>query len=515
MRTRNSLFNFVSSFFPWVILAILGFIKIKLFIYYFGAELNGLIQLSHQIFAFLTISSMGFGSAIIYSLYKPLSNKDFKKVSELFVGSRKIFRIIGIIIFIGGLIAAIITPFVIYNLQISKIYVFLILLLYAIDYLSMYFMVAPYKVLLEADQKTYKTNIIINSRHFIFRLIELVLIINRVDILLIIIGSIIANFIANLFIIKIVRKDYTLLNKKAIPDTTPLNMTKDVFVHRINNVVFNNVDIILLSLTQGLVIVSIYGAYNYIVQFLRQSVAFIFRAPQASFGNLFINKEKKGIEKFKIFNEYLSLSFYLSLILIPIFVVSVASFVEIWINQNFVLSFTVIIFFGIILWYEFMLAPLITVVESNGMFKNTKRIVLISSIINMLISIILVKFLGILGVLIGTVVSYAFVNHIMYVRYVYKNILGQKIILYYRKYIIFIIFLILSILFNKFIIDFLSLYYESNLITWVVHTLLIGVIQFLFITILFMVFYKSFRKLFSRLLFQIRKQDRKILNYNK
>ena len=50
MRTKKSILNFITSFFPWVIIAIIGFPKIHLFISNYGSELNGLTQLIYQIF---------------------------------------------------------------------------------------------------------------------------------------------------------------------------------------------------------------------------------------------------------------------------------------------------------------------------------------------------------------------------------------------------------------------------------------------------------------------------------
>ncbi|MGI6329626.1 MAG: lipopolysaccharide biosynthesis protein [Bacilli bacterium] len=500
MRTKYTTLNFVTSFFPWLIIAVIGFVKIKLFIQYFGPEMNGLIQLSGQLYAYLSLMELGFGSAIIYSLYKPFVDNDQEKISQLFVGAKSIFKKIGFLIFLGGFLLSIIVPFIITNLQIPRLYVFAVFFLYAWDYLSMYFLLLPYKVLLQADQKKYKLNIITNTRHLIFRLIELLLIINKVNLLLIIIGSITANLISNLFVIKTVKKEYPWLNKKDKADTSPMGMTKDVFFHKINRLVFNHTDNIILSIAQGLTTVSIYGAYNYIISYLNQILNYIFKAPQASMGNLHAD-EKVGISKKEaIFNEYLSLSFYFALLVVPLFIVSVSSFISVWINKTFVLSSLAIILFGFILWYEFILVPLVTTLEAKGEYKNIKKADFYSAITNLVLSFILVFKYGIVGVLIGTVVSYALVSHILYVRYVYQSFIEKPVLIYYKKYIVFLISLIIVIFSQNILIKGLNLYNNDNIFQWFLETSFIGSISLIVITFLFYFFYSSFQNFINRVL---------------
>ncbi len=201
MRTKNSMLNFITSFFPWLILAVLGFFKIKFFINSYGSELNGLVQLAHQVFTFLSIASLGFTSAVIYYLYDPLIKKDHQKIDQILSGSKKTFKKIGTIIFIGGIIASLIVPYIIYQMDIPKIFVFLLFFLYALDYLSSYLLLLPYKVVFEADQKSYIVNYLMNTKQLLFRSLELFLILIKFNILLILLISVISNFIVNKLII--------------------------------------------------------------------------------------------------------------------------------------------------------------------------------------------------------------------------------------------------------------------------------------------------------------------------
>ena len=168
-------------------------------------------------------------------------------------------------------------------------------MLNSIDYLLIYLLLMPYQTLLIADQKKYKVNVILNTKLFLFKIVELLLIAFKVEYILIIIVGIIFNVISNYLVVKQTLKNYPWLDKKSMPDYSTIDMTKDVFVHKISKIVFNNTDAILLSLFKGgLLSVSIYSSYNYIMSYLTQILEYILNSPLESFGNLFANTKENA-----------------------------------------------------------------------------------------------------------------------------------------------------------------------------------------------------------------------------
>ena len=181
MRTKKSILNFITSFFPWVIIAIIGFPKIHLFISNYGSELNGLTQLIYQIFSYFGLAEMGFGSAIAYKLYKLFAEDDREKISSVFTGAVKIYKKIGMIIFSLGILLAASSALFLRSNEISQLYIFVIIVLNSIDYLLIYLLLMPYQTLLIADQKKYKVNVILNTKLFLFKIVELLLIAFKVS----------------------------------------------------------------------------------------------------------------------------------------------------------------------------------------------------------------------------------------------------------------------------------------------------------------------------------------------
>ncbi|HFQ0348369.1 TPA: transporter, partial [Enterococcus faecium] len=74
------------------------------FIYFLGAKYLGLNGLFTNILSFLSLAELGIGSSIIYSLYKPLAQKDESKVKALMNLYKKTYEFIGIFIGIVGVL---------------------------------------------------------------------------------------------------------------------------------------------------------------------------------------------------------------------------------------------------------------------------------------------------------------------------------------------------------------------------------------------------------------------------
>ena len=80
-RTKQSGKNIVMNLSNFVIKTISAFAVKTVFIYFLGAELLGLNSLFANILTMLSLAEMGIGSAIVFSLYKPMAENDYSKVN--------------------------------------------------------------------------------------------------------------------------------------------------------------------------------------------------------------------------------------------------------------------------------------------------------------------------------------------------------------------------------------------------------------------------------------------------
>ena len=160
MRMKHSLLNMLVATIPSLILPIVGFVKFSLFSDIYGGSINGLYSTMIQIMGFLNLVEGGFGIAFQQILYQPLAQKNYKKVTELYNGAIYLFRKMGFIIFVLGLIVGLVQPFfvsqeggVISTFSIYSIY-FLLLAPVVVSY----FLMGP-NIVVQADQQYYKINL--------------------------------------------------------------------------------------------------------------------------------------------------------------------------------------------------------------------------------------------------------------------------------------------------------------------------------------------------------------------
>ena len=312
-KVKTLKFNIISAVLPWIFLAIIGFVKIKFFINIYGSELNGYIQLISQIYGYISLVEMGFGSAVTYRLYKPLAEGNKKEVAALFNGCIKIYKKIAIKMSVIGIIIACILPFVLEYDSLSKAKIVTVFLLFVVDYFLKYIFDLPCRILLYADQKRYKANIIVNTSTVIIKIIELLLILTSLNYILVLSIIILLNALSYLLLSHITKKGYSYVKEFDDIDTTTREMSKDVMAHKISRIVFYGTDNIIISMTKGLglAVASIYGSYNYIVSAVRNILDLFLQSPLEMLGNKFVKKDSNMKENFELYQEFLKVTYFI------------------------------------------------------------------------------------------------------------------------------------------------------------------------------------------------------------
>ena len=488
--------NIITAILPWIILAVIGFVKIKFFINIYGDETNGFVQLITQIYGYLSLVEMGFGSAIIYKLYKPLSQGDKESVTKLFNGSKATYKNIAIKLCSMAVIAAFIVPIFFKMESMSKPKMVLIFLIFAVDYFGKYIFDLPYRTLLYADQKKYKANIIINVSTLIVKGVELGLILTGIDYLFVLISNVILNTTSYVIFSKIVKKEYTWLNMTDEKDLTAREMSKDIMGHKIARIAFYGTDNIIISMTKnlGLAATSIYSSYNYIISAIRNILELLFSSPLEILGNKFAKDGSKKGEVESLYNEILSLTYFVGIMTCSVYFVAMNKLAEVWINKGYVLGTFTMIVFSLYIWYECVGRTNLTMIEANGKYKETKWIEYACVVTNITLSFILARYLKIAGVVLATVIAMAFIRHPFQTRFLYKDLFGMKMKKSFIKFIIYTIFMLVMCGLNYFVMTFFNMYGNLNYFTWFLNTFIIIVIDAVLVFGVCYAFDKSFRK---------------------
>lgn len=99
-RIQNSLRNIMFGAVNRIVSILFPFIVRTIFIRFLGEEYLGLNSLYSSILQVLNLADLGFASAIVASMYKPIAEGNTDKVCALMNLYRKLYKMIGSIILI-------------------------------------------------------------------------------------------------------------------------------------------------------------------------------------------------------------------------------------------------------------------------------------------------------------------------------------------------------------------------------------------------------------------------------
>ena len=371
----------------------------------------------------------GLTSSLLYSLYKPVADNDTKKINAILKGGRNFYNKVAILIIVIGVLLSFKIDFFLkdYTLELRYIQICFVLFIAAS---GINYFVTPQKVILEARQNLYKVHIVVYSSIILKGILEIVLLLMHFKLLSLMLLGIIIAIIQNLVILIITKNDYKELSFKSVnPDNSFTKETKNLIVQKITSIIFNNIDVILISKYISSASVVIYTSYNYIINSIQNIVRKIGSSSLAGIGNLLVSEKNKARE---VFYEYNAMCFYIAnLVCVPLLLV-ITDFVRVFYGSEYTLSYLGSVSIVIILYFKVIDVPLEVYSEALGYFDKLKKCLILQSIINLTLSFILLFKIGIEGVILATVISYIFGEFILYPRILNNNYFKDDKINYYR-----------------------------------------------------------------------------------
>lgn len=455
MRTKKALLNFITDVLPLLVVSILGIYKLKYFIMILGDEVLGLYQLFTQVMVYVALVDGGLSSAVLYALYKPNVDQDTKTINMILAAARKIFSLIGIVVFAIAAVASFIIPFFIKDQTFPYLYVSGTFILFSLSNVVSYFFV-PYNVLIEVKEKKYIANLSLQIGQIVQNILEIVLLLSGWSFLSILVMHSIIKLISNLIIYFICKKMYPEIDYSSKEkDYSFTKQVKHLVFHKINGLVGSNIDVLIISKLLGLASVAIYSTYNYIVNMLKTILGKISGALLAIIGN---SLNKNTDESNKLFLEINSMMFYVGTVICVPLTFALNKFIEIWYEGTIKTDILVSIAFTLYLLIFIIKQPVVVYINAAGLFKETKKCALTDTLVNLTLSLTLVWFVGIPGVLFATAISVFIAEYIMKGFILYKKVFNLKASEYYLKNIKFFIILIIdsiiaTLLFTKINID--------------------------------------------------------------
>lgn len=460
MRTKKTFLNLISEIVPLIIVSLLGIFKLKIFIQVLGDETLGLYQLFSQIMIYVALVDGGLTSAVLYSLYKPNASNDTKKINEILSGTFRVFNIIGAVVFFIAAIVAFIVPFLIKENSFNYFYIVSAFLLFSLSNVVAYFFV-PFTALYEVKEKKYVVSLCIQSGQILQSILEIVLLLNGWNFMSVLLMHSIIKLLSNLAIYFFYKKDfpqYKVNCKKK--DYNFLKQVKHLVVHKINGLISNNIDILIISKLLGLASVAIYSTYNYIVNMLRQILEKISGSMLAIIGNSLTENPNKAHD---IFNEINSMVYFVAIVICVPLTFALDSFIDIWYEGSIATNFAIAIVFSTFLFGFIIKIPITTFVNAAGLFKETKKCAIVDTVVNLSLSLLLVWKLGIAGVVLATTISVFIAEYIMKNLVIHKSIFKEKALTFYLKNIKFIVIFLVDLFLTHLLFKYITI---TNIFVW-------------------------------------------------
>lgn len=436
-RLENSLKNTIFSVLAQGLTIGFSFVVRYFFIRSLPMDYLGVNGLFTNILSVLSLAELGIGTAIVYSMYKPIAENDEEKIRVLMQLYKKIYCAIGCIVaVVGVLIIPYLDILVKDKPDISGLT--LIYLIFLADTSVSYFF--SYKrSLISADQREYMLSL--NRLGFLglksVLQIVVLLVIENYYIYLVI--QVICTMFENIVVSYLVDKMYPFLRTKTTQKLskeerqTIIDNVKALFIYKVATIFLGGIDNIIISARIGVLWVAKYSNYTLVVNSLMNALNMFCASITASIGNFVVKEGRK--EQKKLLDKVVFVTFLLFGFSSVCLYGLLNAFIQIYCGEEYLLSSFVVVLVIANFYIMGMMSPMWTFRTTMGLFVFGKWRPVISAIINFVLSVWWAEFWGIEGVVLATIVSRVVTNLWFDPYIIYKKGLGISPITYYAKFI--------------------------------------------------------------------------------
>lgn len=426
-RTKNSVKNMTVSLIMQAITILLSFACRTVFAKLLETEYLGLSGLFSNIISVLSLSELGIASVIIIHLYKPLADNDEDQICRLMNFYKKAYNAVGLFIIGAGLI---LTPFLDYLVKSDAPipYLKLYFLLFVLQSATSYFF-AYKQSLLTAAQREYICTVVRHIFGIVMNALQIVFLLLTKQYVTYLLVSIVTNLGTNITISYFADKRFPFLKRGKrihLDKTQTKGMFKDVssmMLHKVGNTVISSTDNILISSMIGVIYTGLYSNYLLIMNSITQVITIALNAVSASIGDF--NARKTADERYELFDAMQLISTWVFGMSAICFCCLFQPTIKIWLGEKYLLDFSIVLVISINFFINGLCRVPGTFADVNGLYNKTKFKPILMATINLAASIIFLKLWGLVGVFLGTLVSYLSVAIWVDPYFLYKDVFGM------------------------------------------------------------------------------------------
>lgn len=411
-RVHRSVMNIKVGMLFYVLSLFLAFFSRKIFLDCLGAEFIGLTGMLMNIMSFLSVAELGIGTSIVYFLYKPLQEDDHDKINEIMSMLAYLYRCIGFVIGSSGLIVSLFFPWWFGNLTTG------LPLVYFAYYSFLGTAVAGYvfnykELLVGANQKQYLVNAYFQTISIVQSIIQILLAYYYRNLYLWVIVGFVFTILGIIVFNYRIRQLYPWLSinltegkhhLKYYPEI--LQKTRQIFVQKIKDFILYRSDELLVGTFVSVVQVAFYGNYTIIINKFNFLVNILSDGMNAGVGNLIAENNLQ--HTIKVFWELTAIRYLIVGIIIFGLLLFLQPFIACWFGSQYLLSDLILYLLIINVFIMLSRGVVEMYIGAYGLFSDVWA-AWTELIVNISITLCLAPYIGIIGILIGKIISIIFI----------------------------------------------------------------------------------------------------------
>lgn len=406
-RTKNASRNIVFGVILKAYQILVPFLMRTAMIYLMGVQYLGLNSLFTSVLQVLNLAELGVGSAMVYSMYKPIAEDDDTTICALMKLYRTYYRVIGLVIAVVGCALTPFIPHLIKSDVPAGINVYMLYLLNLGATVLSYWLFAYKNSILQAHQRVdvvSKVTLVTSTIQYGLQLFVLWAFHNYYFyVIVMLVTQALTNIVAAICADKL----YPQFKPRGKVDKIQVQRInqriKDLFTSKIGGIIYDSADTIVISAFLGLTVLAVYQNYFYILNSITGLIAVVFQACMAGIGNSIVMESKE--KNYQDLNEFTFIitwvSGFCSVCLLCIY----QPFMELWVGKDLMLSLSAVVCFVVYFFVRQFNALFNLYKDASGMWHEDRLRPLAAALTNLVLNLILVQFIGIYGILLSTVLA--------------------------------------------------------------------------------------------------------------
>lgn len=495
-RTKTFLHNVAASAGLQVLTMVSGIIVPRLMLVYYGSEINGLVSSIVQFISYFNIVEAGLGGAVIFSLYKPLADRNVASISNIVTAAKKLYYRTGVLFSVLVLLLAIIYPLLVSVTDMGYAHTAILVAILGANGILDFFVMAKYTTLFTADQRLYVISLANSLQVVLTTLIVYVLACQQVDIAILRGAAVGIIFLKALAIKLYAGRYYAYVDYNSRePDFSALSKRWDVLYLQLLNAVQTATPVVLLTvLARDLKLVSVYVVYNMVIAGVNGILGIFMNGLQAGFGEIIAKGEQETLQR--AYGEFEFMYYNLIGIAYTVTFLSIQPFIRLYTEGITDIDYNVPIFAALFVVNAMLYSiktPQGMITLAAGLYKEQRVQITVQGIIPLILGFFLVPEYGIIGVLISMIAS-NISRDVEIPYFVNKSLLpGSHFKTYFRMIVYLSAFAGMCFFFPENIM-FIGSYFE-----WLVYTVLITVVSTMFFVFISVITdFTAFRGLIRR-----------------